>query len=332
MLRVALVAKALAMTVVLVAIVPSTVMAQAGSPIVPPPPVQTQAHVDVTVQAPPPDPKAIADASSQSFQSVVVTLIAPTLVDWTNELLNIPDIIRHTPADLTYANQGVQQMASIVNGVTLGLIALAIFGFGLATALHQKPSPGRLVFAIMLSLSNMAWWHMGIDLLNSINDAIAAPSTLELVKPHMQLPDIAADPVKSFGPAVLLIVFAVVVLLLFISAAMRLGLVDILMVLGSLALLCGAVEDASAAMAFYSRYLTLSVGTLFSQVLIVVCLKLVPIIGVVGSGIAGTIIGLSILLLARRMPQILASAQSERSGGGIRRLATTLIIRRFIPI
>lgn len=313
------------------AVVPSVAFAQ-GSPIVPPAPVTTHSEVNVTVSAPPPDPKVIADSSAQSFQAVLVGVIAPTIVDWANDLLNIPDIIRRTPPDLTYDNGAVGQMLGVTSGAARDLIAVAIFGLGVVIALKQKAEPGRLVFAIMLSITNLAWWHMGIDMLNAINDAIAAPATADIIRPHMQLPDIAADPTKAIGPAAMVIVYAVVTLLLFISAAFRLGLIDVLIVLGPLGLLCGAVGEASGAMAFYSRYLTLSVGTLFSQVLIVVCLKLAPVFGVMGSGIAGAILGIAVLLLARRMPAMLASTQSQRSSGFIQRLVTTIVVRRFLLI
>lgn len=305
------------------------IVAQAapGNPIVSP--IETHTTTTVQVQAPPPDPKAIADASTQSFQAIVVNVVAPTVTGWANDLLDIPDIIRHTPADLTYGNGAVQQMVGTTGGVATALVVLFVFGFGIATALGQRPSAGRLILAALLSLTNIAWWHMGVDLLNGINDAIAAPSTAELVKPHMTLPDIAADPVKAFGPSLLLIAYAVVTLLLFISAAFRLGLIDVLIVIGPLALLCGALEEASGAMAFYSRYLTLSVGTLFSQVLIVVCLKLVPILGVIGSGVAGAILGLAVLLLARRMPALLTSGAGSGSSGAAR-AGAFLLLRRIV--
>lgn len=321
----------LALAVVCVALVPATVSAQ-GSPIVPPAPVQTRSEINVTVQAPPPDNAQISSASATSFEAILVNVIAPTAVDWANDLLNIPDIIRRTPPDLTYDNGAVNTMLGVTSGAARDLIAVAIFALGVVIALKQRAEPGRLLFAVMNSLANLAWWHMGIDMANAINDAIAAPATADIVRPHMQLPDLAADPVKAVGPAAMVVVMCVVTLLLFISAAFRLGLIDVLIVLGPLGLLCGAVGEASAAMAFYSRYLTLSVGTLFSQVLIVVCLKLAPVFGVMGSGIAGAILGISVLLLARRLPGMLASTQAERSGSFVQRIATTVLVRRFLPL
>lgn len=296
-----------------------------GNPIVPPPvpPPNVTVRNEVTVQAPPPDPEVIADASVQSVQAIVVQLVAPTLAGWANDALSIADIYRQTPPEWSYANSAVRAMAGVVVAIALGLLALAIFAAGTGHALGQGASYGRLIYGALLSVGNLVWWELGITLNNAINDAIAAPGLPEIVRPHLALPLLTTNPIEAFGPAVLVIVYAVVAILLIISLAFRLALIDVLIVIGSLALLCKATEQSDS---FAQRYQTLAIGTLFSQVLIVVCLRLAPILGGIGSGIVGTLLGIVVLLLARKMPSMLASDQAGRTGGGLFRM---IVLRRF---
>ncbi len=303
------------------------VIAQAGSPIVPPAPVSTHTDVNVTVQAPPPDPKAIAEASTQSFEAVTVTLIAPTLAGWVNDLLNVPDFIRTTPPGLTYDNAGVKTMQDIVMKTALALLALAIFCNGASMALGQRAEWGRLIMAVLFTITELAWWRMGIDVVNGINATISAPSTAEIVKPHMQLPTLGDDPIKAFAPAVLLIVYCVVVILLMLNMLFRLAMIDILIVAGPIALMCGGVSQSSE---WHAKYLSWSVGFLFSQVPVVICLKLAPIIGGLTSGVAGAFLSLAILLLARRLPIMMGGSTPGAPGGNLIGRAFSMLVLRKI--
>lgn len=296
---------------------------QTGAPVLTPP-VTSTTKVDVTVQAPPPDPKAIADASTQSAQAIVVQLVAPTLVKWASDLGNIPDIYRTTPPDLTYNNGAVRGLSQQVLVVAGALVALAVFAVGLSHTLGQHPSFGRLIFAVVMSIGELVFWQMGIDLNNAINSGIAAPDMASITKQNLTLPSLTADPIEAFGPAVLVIVYAVVLLLLLLSLAFRLGLIDILIAVGPLALLCAATEQTQGWSQLYTR---LAIGTLFSQVLIVVCLKLAPIIGGLGTGVAGTILGIIVLLLARKMPSLMSTSAGTSNGSG---LAMLLLARRLV--
>lgn len=297
-----------------------------GNPIVPPAPVTTHTDVNVTVQAPPPDPKAIADSSTQSFNAVVVNLIAPTAAAWVDGLMGVPDFIRQTPPSLSYDNDAVKTMQDIALKVALAFLAIVIFANGLAWTMGQRPPVGRLIFAVLVTLTELTWWRIGIDLVNGVNNAIAAPSTADIVRPHMDLPALGDDPVKAFAPAVLLIVYAIVALLLMLSMAFRLGMIDILIVLGPLGLLCGGTEQTQE---WYGRYLGSSVGTLLSQIPVVIALKLAPIMGGLGSGVTGTLLGIVILLLARRMPAMMGSAGRDQGGHRGVGAAIMLLVRRF---
>jgi len=295
-----------------------------GNPIVTPPlTTQTQTKVDVTVQAPPPDPKLIAEASVTSFQAVVVDLLAPTLVGWVNNLLDVPDIYRVTDPGLTYQNDGVRSLANQVRTVALGLVALALVGAGLSHMLGQQLALGRVLFSVVLAIGELTWWEWGVGLNNAINNGISAPDVKSIMKPHLTVPTLTTNPVEAFGPAVLVVVYAVVCLMLLVGLAFRLGFLDILIAIGPLALLCKATPQTDG---LYSKYVALSVGTLFSQVMIVVALKLAPIVGGLGSGIVGTLLGIVVLLLARRMPALLSSATNQDRGT----FAPLLLLRRVV--
>jgi hypothetical protein len=306
-------------------LVAAVVLFMQGNPIVPlTPPQNVTVTNQVTVVAPEPDPEAIAEASTQSFQAITVNLIAPTLVSWVDGMLDVPDFLRTTPPDLTYNHPAVRGLSELARLGAGALLALFVLGFGISHALGQQPSPGRFLFAAVLAFFELIWWQIGIDLTNAINGGISAPAIRDVIRPHLTLPAITADPVAAFGPALLVIVYAVVALLLLISAAFRLGLIDILIAIGPLALLCAATEETSG---LYQTYTRISIGTTLSQIPMVVALSLAPILGALGTGIAGTLLGLVVLLLARQMPSLLVAGGRGSTAG---RIATTLVLRRLI--
>lgn len=307
-----------------VLLVGAMLFAQGFGPAPQPAPIQTTTKVEVTVSPPPIDPQATAEASAWGFQGIIVNVVSPTLVKWVDGLLDVPDFIRTTPPGLTYGNEAVKGLAGQVRLVALGLVALAIFAVGVAHALGQQPSFGRLVFGVVLSVGDLVWWQIGIDLNNAITNGIASPPIRDIVKPHLTLPAITSDPSVAFGPAMLVIVYALVALLLLISLAFRLGLIDILIAVGPLALLCYSTDESSPLAQTYTR---LAVGTLFSQVLIVIALRLSPVLATLVAGIGGTILGIVVLLLARQMPSLLASAGRNGSTG---RTVMMLVLRRVL--
>ena len=302
-----------------------------GNPIITPPSTtQTHTDVNVTLTAPPPDPKAIADAAVESappaLQSIIVQLVAPTLAKWADDAMNVPDIIKTTPPGLTYNQAGVRGLAENVRNVALALVALAIFGVGVSGMLHgERPAIGRLLWGAILCIGNLVWWQWGIDLNNAISAGINAPAMASIVKPHLAIPSLTANPADAFGPAVLVIVYAIVALLLLISMVFRLGMIDILIVLGPLALLCVTTEQSNR---FAQTYTGLAVGTLFSQIPVVVALSLAPVIGGLGGGVAGTLLGIVVLLLARQMPSLLANRMSSGSGAGRGAISVAVVALR----
>jgi hypothetical protein len=299
-----------------------------GNPIVTPPQPQTTTVVNqVTVQVPEPDPQTTAQMAGWSFSGIVVTIIAPTLVKWTNDLLDVPDFVRNTPPDLSYRNDGVRDLVILVRKAALALSLLAIVVWGLTAMLRgYAEMPGRLALGIGLAATELWWWQIGIDLFNALNNTIAAPTVASVVRPHLQVPTLTADPTEAFSPAVLVIATCIVTILLILAMFFRLGMLDILIAIGALALFCKAFEGKGEHAA--EAYIGMSIGMLASQTPVVVALKLAPLIGIGGSGVVGTLLGLVILLLARKMPGMLSSRlsnSSSRSG-----LLSLLFVRRLL--
>ena len=318
---------------VLVAI--GLLIAQEGNPIITTPPAPGGAqnvtvHNEITVTAPPPDPQIIADASVQSSESILMTVVAPPPVQFANDLLGLPDVWRTTPDDMTWNNPNIRSLAELLRNVALGLVALAIFAAGAQHALGQGMNYGRLVFGVVLSFGNLVWWEIGIRLNNAINTSIGAPDLPSLIKPHLEMPpqSIGLMPSGELTTLVLLIVYAIVALLLIFSLLFRLGLIDILIAVGSLALLCYATEQSEFLAQHYTR---LSVGLLFGQVLVVLGLRVASVLATLGgSGIIGTLLSIVVLLLIRDLPKTLIAGggAGQERGHGMAAAAIMLIRRR----
>lgn len=313
------------MTPLLVILFAGQFFAQAGpgSPIVTPP-LETHTTVEnhITLSAPPPDPAAIADASVQSTNAILIQVAAPTVIDWDNQMFNMPDLWRHTPDDLTWSNAQIRGLADLTRGVALALLALAIFVYGIMLALGQRIDGWhRLAWGTVLSLGELTFWQWGIGLNNAINDVIGAPDLPSLVKPHIAL---NVNPGQQAANVILVIVYAVVALLVMISLLFRLGLIQVLIAIGPLALFCMATEQSEH---FAHKYITLSVGLLFSQIMVVIGMKVAQVDATVGAGVAGTFMALVVLLLLRRLPSLVASTGNS-SGSMVGRVVRTVVTRR----
>lgn len=315
------------MQVVILAI---TLFAQIGpgSPIVTPPNNTTTNVIEnkITVLAPAPDPEAIAEASTQSSQAILNTIVVPPPVEWTNDLLGLPDIWRTTPPELTYANSAIRERAELIRNVALVLLALALFAAGAGYALAQDVSFGRVAFAIVLTLGNLTFWEIGINLNNAITASLAAPDLPSMIRPHLETASL--DPAAAVSGLVLLLVYVVTALLLLFSLAFRLGVVDVLIAVGSLASLCWVLPQTEYLAAHYTR---LSVAVLFGQVLIVLGLGVASVLGSLGSGGSlATLLSIVVLWLVRTLPgMLLAGSAAQRQGNALGNFASRLITRRF---
>lgn len=296
----------------------------AGSPIAP---VPQEVHVTNTtvVQVPPMDPQAVSEASVIANQAFIVQVAQPVPVEWTNALCSLPDIWRTTPANLTYGHPAVRDLAAKIGAAALGLLALAIVGQAISHVLSGDVQPGRIALAVVMSFGNLIWWKIGIDLNDAITAAIGAPDLCaSLIKPHIALQTPTAG--EAVGAPVLVIVYAIVSLLLLISLMFRLGLLDVLIVAGSLASLCYATEQTEHIAHWYQR---LAVGTVFGQVLLVIGLQVAQVLSGIGTGLAGTLLGIVVLLICRSLLSTLSSSQHGRSGSSMG-FALVMLARRLV--
>ncbi|MES2360126.1 MAG: hypothetical protein V4529_17425 [Gemmatimonadota bacterium] len=311
-------------------VAPALTFAQSlPAPVVPP--IETHTTVTQQLVAPPPDPKVVSESAVESSQAILVQIIAPTPVQWANGMLGLPDVWRTTPPDLSYNNPTIRGLAEQIRLAAFVLIALAVFGMGASHAMGggQPMRWGRLFAAVVLSVGNLVWWQIGIDINNAINTVISAPDMAGLLKPQLQLPTASpTDAAASAVPALLLIVvYAVVALLTLFTLLMRLGLIDVLIACGSLFLLGFALEQTES---WAMGYVRVAAGLVFSQVLIVIGLKTASVISSLGTGVVGVLLGIVVLLLIRGLPGLLSGMQMPGTHAGvIGRLIQFAVLKRI---
>ena len=297
--------------------------APGGNPIVTPPDI----HVTNTtvLNVPPMDPQAVSDASVIADQSFIVNVAQPVPAEWVNALCTLPDIWRTTPTQWTSDNTNVTDLANKVAIAAFGLLGLAIVAQGLGHALGQELQLGRVLLAVVMVIGNLTWWQIGVGLNNALSAAIGAPDVCaSLIRPHLELQH--PDPGANVGNAVLVIVYAFVSLLLLISIAFRLGLIDVLIVAGPLAEMCWATEQSEHIAQWYTR---LAIGTVFGQVLLVIGLQVAGVLSGIGNGLAGTLLSMVVLLIARSLLGTLSS-QSVQRGGSHVGMGMFLLLRRLV--
>ena len=301
------------------------VLAQ-GNPIVSPP-QPSEIHVTNTtvVNVPPMDPQAVEDASVVADRAFIVNVAQPVPVEWANQLCTLPDLWRTTPPQWTYNNGQLGNLSKLIAAAASALLVFAIFAQGLGHALREDMEPGRIFAALILSAGNLWFWQIAIDLNNGLTAAIGAPDLCNsLVKPHLNLEH--PDPAASLAGVVLVVVYAFVAILLMFSLGMRLGLLDVLIAVGPLAMMCFAHEKSAHIGQWYMR---LSIGTLYGQVLLVVGLTVAGVITGIGQGLAGTLLGLAVLFMCRGLLGALSSQNVQSRGSGMA-FGMAFLVRKLI--
>jgi len=295
---------------------------QIAPPIAPPVNNTTTVVNEVHVIPQPLDPEAVADATVNSNKASLGMVVAPPVVDWGNELLKLPDIWRTTPPDWTYRNPAVRELEGRMQELARICYLLVLAGFAINLASNQPGSIGRVFFAIVLSWGNLVWWGWLIDGNNAINAAINAPDLVNIVRPHIIVP---ADPIEQFAQTALLLVYLFVLIFLLLGLFWRLALIMMLIVIGPIAFLCYALPQTEG---IASKYIHLGVGTVYSQVLIVIGLSLSQVVGGMLPGIYGGFLQLIVLLGVRNFPRLLANTES---GGRsmLQQLASMVAVRRL---
>jgi len=299
---------------------------QPPNPFTPAPPAQvvneTRVVNEVHVIPQPLDPEAVAEATVQSNKASLGLMVAPVPVAWANELLNLPDIWRRTPPEWTYDNAVIKDKSGLMWLVAVGIAVVAGIGFAILKMTGQHPSPGRFLFAAMLGATSLLWWRFGIDLLNETNGRINAPDLPSLIRTHLVLP---ANPIEQVAETALVIVYAIVAIMLIWSLVYRMVMIQILIAIGPLALLMYALPQTEG---LAQRYMSQSVGLLFSQILIVLGLSLAQAMSL-GNGIGGTLFAMMILLVIRRLPALLSSALDRGGRSMLGQLASMIAMKRF---
>lgn len=295
-----------------------------------PPPSQPAAVVEnrvvneVHVIPQPLDPEAVAEATVQSNRASFGMFIAPPVVNFANELLNLPDIWRTTPPEWTYRNDAIRRVSDLLRIAAAALAVIAVLGIAIGKMTQQDPSAGRFLFAIVMSMSSLVWWQLVIDANNVITAGLSAPDLPGLIRPHLAMP---ADPVEQTAEVVLLVVYAVVAIILLLTLAFRLALIMVLIPIAPLAFLCWALPQTEG---FAQMYVRISLGQVFSQVLIVIGLSLAQVMSTMGgSGVVAPFLSLIILLSVTRIPAMLASGQEQGGRSMVRTLTSVLSLRRL---
>jgi hypothetical protein len=188
--------------------------------------------------------------------------------------------------------------------------------------LGQDVGWGRVVFAGVAAAGNLTWWQIGITINNDLTAGVAAPSLPSLIQPNLGT---TVDPTAAVGTVLLVIVYAIVVIMALFSLVFRLGMIDILICVGSLALFCYVTPWSAH---FAKTYTRLALGLLFSQVLVVLGFRVASVLGTAASGVAGTLLSMVVLVLIMKLPGLLAGSEASRTGAGIGAAALLLVRRR----
>lgn len=299
-----------------------------GGPL--PAPIESHTTVEnhVTVQIPDMDPVVVREASGEAAGGVLNTVIAPPPIQWANDLLGLENIWTQTPDKMTWNNDAIRKLAQLIQGVALLLLAIALTALGIMIMIGREDVSAlkRPACAAIMVLGSLVWWQWGIQLNNAINSTINSPTLPSLIKPHLTT---TIDPAAAVGTVAVLVVYAVTALLLMFSQLFRLGLVDILIAVGPLALITYATSETSYIASHYTR---ISVAICFSQVVVSVCLMCASVLTAMGAnGTLGTLLGIAVLWLARSAPQaILAgSANGQQPGNRMGSLVFAAIRRRI---
>lgn len=217
--------------------------------------------------------------------------------------------VTRTPPELSYNLGSVADLYRGWEPALFGVVTLACVLAGIAAMGREyfgwSWAPGeyaaRLFLGVLLVLSIPRIYIFSIDLVNRVSEAIiGAP-----------LPDVPGDDMDPITRVVLIIVWVVLGFRLLWRMAYRLVYLDVLLILGPLAMMCWVLPGGQP---YAKRWITTYIGLLVGQVLVVICLRLAAALaGPGGSTWGGIALGVGVLLLAYDMATWLADIK----GGGL---------------
>lgn len=286
------------------------------------------------------DPRAWLGEVWQALLTATLRAIADGIQSVLGVLLSVGDnnnnnIITRTPPGATYAQGTVVQLWRVVQGLANGLLAVITLWNGLNLMVRRHTGEPyhdaaqllpRLALGALLVNTSLWWGQLLIDLNNAFCAALATAEAL----PGWNAAGSLADELVA---QLARLVYVVVGLLLALQMVMRVALLDILLVVGPLAMLCWALPQAEGwARLWWGTF----VATVFTQFVQVVALRLgasmtaelapglaagTPAAGTLAIAASGRdglaiVIGIATLLLTWKVPGLMR-AQLGIGGGGL---------------
>lgn len=235
------------------------------------------------------------------------------------------NIYTRTPPELTYAHPAIIEMFGQLRLVALGILAflLVIAGFVhmvgpvMGSQLPLRQLAIRTAFAVTVSTTALMWGALFIDAVNRLDAVIMSASlgTVILPWPH------GLDPVQLLAA----LVYAIVVIFLFLKLAMRMVWLLILLAIAPVALILYVVPQLAFVSAGWARHFF---GNLFGQPLTLIVLRIGSAV-LVGHDPSpfDYFIGAAVFLVAMQMPVwFTLLALGSRHGGTLAALAPSRLM------
>jgi hypothetical protein len=258
----------------------------------------------------------------QTIQHIVSDFLSTLVRDFGKAIvtfINDVNFLTRTPENLSYNQELVKQFSTATQVLADGLLAVVVLvgGYNIllrpylgATYAGAKEFLPRLVLGGIL-INTAAWWcRLAIDANNAACAAFGTPSVGEVVS---ALINVAGAPAAAL---LLVLVAVVMVLLLVIQQLMRLGLVDVLLVLAPLAAVLWVLPQTQA---WGRRWGALFIGTVFAQAIQVLTLRLgfslasgLPPLS--AAGLLQPLLGIAVVALTLKIPGLMGGGGA---GGNI---------------
>jgi len=239
-----------------------------------------------------------------------------------SSFFNDVNFITWTPESLTYRNTLVRQFAAASQVLANGLLAVVtlVTGFNLMLRPYFGSTYAGVVEILPrllpggILINTAAWWcQLAIDVNNAACGVFGdgPPPNLADTLAHFSLP---------FEQLIALI-YIVMSVLLVLQQLMRLGLIDVLLILAPLAAVCWILPQTQA---WGRRWGGLFVGTVFAQMVLTLTLRLgfnlaTDLPPPSAAGLLQPLLGIAVLALALKIPGLMGGG----AGGGT--IVSTLV-------
>jgi hypothetical protein len=293
-------------------------------------PTLAQASGGVTVNLPQVDLTKVIPNLVEPFLAKLLEVIADALTNLWNALIGSGiNLLTRTAPEWLYSNSAVvtlaQDLVPAINGITA--LAVAMAGIGLigrelwGWSWGPLEAAAKIAMGVVYGMGAIRLCTWSIDLVNAINAGLGG---VDLAKPPGVL--ITGSFVDAIVSALLAIVWIIVGLWLMLLMAERLGMLVVLFVISPVALGVWGIPQARWVTVTWLR---LWVCWLIGQPLMLVCLKLASnMAGLFGGGSMSVLVGIAMLLLARRAATLFVSGGVADWGGSVARAGMSMALRR----